>query len=111
MNFHSDSILKHQHSLIFEIENNIVTLHFNHKHPVQIIARKIFRFPIPEKSKLTLDAKTSLIWCLIDGHKTIDSIYTTFCQSSQVESTLDLQQRFNQVVTYFLQQKLVILHK
>lgn len=97
-------VLAHANVLWTEDDYGIVTLSFPQTHWIQQFFRRIFRMKIPMVRQIQLDEKTSAVWKLIDGQKTIKEIYDEFMLLYMEESD-DLEARFGTVIHYFLSQK------
>lgn len=81
-----------------------VTLIFLQNHWIQRFFRKIFRMKIPSTSRIQFDEKTSYIWNLIDGERTLREIYMHFSEKYNDEQK-DLENRFGTVIHYFFDNK------
>lgn len=88
-----------------EDENKKVVITFLQDHFIQRFFRKILHLKIPKQKDIVLDEKTSTIWKLIDGNKTVKDVYTQFEQLFPEEANDDLEARFGTVVHYFISQK------
>lgn len=92
-----------------ENDDEKIVISFVQDHLIQRIFRNVFRMKIPKQKDLVFDEKTSCIWKLIDGQKTLKEIYDLFALQIGEEQTEDLKVRFGTVIHYFISQKWIII--
>lgn len=103
------NILVHNQILWSENEEGKVVVSFLQNHWIQRFFRKYFRMRIPAQKNMVLDERTSCIWKLIDGQKTLKEIYDLFALQIEEQQTEDLKVRFGTVIHYFISQKWVVM--
>lgn len=105
MKLQFSDIIERRHTLWREDDNQQIVLLFIQDHFIQRLFRKIFRLKIAQQSDIILDEKTSIIWKLIDGEKTVQEIFDQFQNNVTEEMDNNLEARFGTVIHYFLSQK------
>lgn len=103
MDVRFDSIYKHA-QIKWEVdEQGYVHLYFPQKHWIQRMMRRVFK-RIPEYQVLRCDERTSRIWKLIDGERSIEAIYNAFL-TGETEFAADIKVRFGTVIHHFIAQE------
>ncbi|MGL4662214.1 MAG: hypothetical protein ACRCV7_00845 [Culicoidibacterales bacterium] len=100
-----NDVIEQNYILWSENESGKVVITFLQDHFIQRFFRKIFHIKIPKQKDIVLDEKTSIIWKLIDGNKTVKDVYAQFQHMFPEETSDDLEARFGTVVHYFISQK------
>lgn len=100
-----NDVLEHEEVLWSENDEQKVVITFLQNHWIQRCFRTVFRLKIPKQKELIFDEKTSVIWKMIDGKKTVSDIYNEFQNRYTEEKTDDLEARVGTVIHYFASQK------